>query len=200
MKKNTKLKNNTKKNKKLEIIQKSIEIVARMGYKKSSTEEIAKALDKTKGSLYYYFKSKDDLIKAVIEYESDQLKNEIMNAIKKTDDPRIKLKLFYKVRAIKILKLLSFYKLVLNEYFDRYTFIMTTLKSYNKEESATIKSILKNGSDSGLFAISELDKTARAIIKTMHGFDFFMFLEGDREENLREMREILKIIIKGISK
>ena len=48
--------------KKKEIISSAIKIVNEKGYAKATMEEIAAELLMTKGSLYYYFKNKEDLI------------------------------------------------------------------------------------------------------------------------------------------
>ena len=50
------------KKKKEEIILSAIKIVNQKGYAKATMEEIAAELLMTKGSLYYYFKNKEDLI------------------------------------------------------------------------------------------------------------------------------------------
>ncbi|MBC8394561.1 MAG: TetR/AcrR family transcriptional regulator [Deltaproteobacteria bacterium] len=48
--------------KKEEIFNRSAEIFARKGYEKTTLEEIAAELKMTKGSLYYYFKGKEDIL------------------------------------------------------------------------------------------------------------------------------------------
>lgn len=48
--------------KKQEIIQSAISIIAEKGFHATTTEEIAANLYMTKGSLYYYFKDKQDLL------------------------------------------------------------------------------------------------------------------------------------------
>ncbi|KGR77898.1 TetR/AcrR family transcriptional regulator [Ureibacillus manganicus] len=50
------------KKKREEILKSAIAIVNKKGYEGTTMEEIAAALLMTKGSLYYYFKNKDDLI------------------------------------------------------------------------------------------------------------------------------------------
>lgn len=50
------------KKKKEEIILSAVKIVNKRGYAKATMEEIAAELLMTKGSLYYYFKNKEDLI------------------------------------------------------------------------------------------------------------------------------------------
>lgn len=42
------------------------DIFSKYGYKKTTLDDIANAVRKWKSSLYYYFKSKEDLFQAVI--------------------------------------------------------------------------------------------------------------------------------------
>ncbi|USK68691.1 TetR/AcrR family transcriptional regulator [Peribacillus asahii] len=64
--------------KKEEIILSAIKIVNRKGYQSATMEEIAAELLMTKGSLYYYFKNKEDLIfqchERVLSNAMDELK------------------------------------------------------------------------------------------------------------------------------
>ncbi|PIF05120.1 MAG: TetR family transcriptional regulator, partial [Draconibacterium sp.] len=49
------------------------EIFSKYGYKKTTLDDIASAVRKGKSSLYYYFKSKEDLFHAVIMKEVEIL-------------------------------------------------------------------------------------------------------------------------------
>jgi AcrR family transcriptional regulator len=182
-----------------EIIMKSREIVAKLGYRKASTEEIARSLNRTKGALYHYFDNREEILKAVIKYEGDQLKKAIFEAISIEDDPGKKLAAFFMTRARKILELWNFYKSVIEEYFARYSFIMTALTDYNTEEFDIVSSIISAGIDSSLFAVSDSDLAARAFIKSMKGYDFFMFQGECFEEIEVELAESLQTFIRGMT-
>ncbi|NOR76558.1 MAG: TetR family transcriptional regulator, partial [Draconibacterium sp.] len=68
------------------------EIFSKYGYKKTTLDDIANAVRKGKSSLYYYFKSKEDLFQAVIMKEVDILAYELEIVINRNTDPVDKLR------------------------------------------------------------------------------------------------------------
>src|SRR5580693_1625842 len=45
----------------------ALELFAEQGYEKTSLREIAERLGVTKAALYYYFKSKEDIVRSLVE-------------------------------------------------------------------------------------------------------------------------------------
>ncbi|HNX67284.1 MAG TPA: helix-turn-helix domain-containing protein, partial [Bacteroidales bacterium] len=58
---------------KAKIVEIAREIFTRFGFKKTTMEEIAVASRKGKSSIYYYFTSKEDVFKAVVEREAEEM-------------------------------------------------------------------------------------------------------------------------------
>ena len=56
-----------------EILKSAAAAFRRRGYHGASVDEIASALEMTKGNLYYYFKNKEDILFACHEYSLDRL-------------------------------------------------------------------------------------------------------------------------------
>ena len=55
------------------IQQVALELFAEQGYDKTSLREIAERLDVTKAALYYHFKSKEDIVRSLVEDYFDQI-------------------------------------------------------------------------------------------------------------------------------
>src|SRR6056297_97797 len=87
----------------------SSEIFSRFGYRKTTMDEIARALNKGKSSIYYYFKSKEEIFEAVIDHEAQVLKDELSAVIKRSDDPEKILRAYVKVRMSSFEKLSNYY-------------------------------------------------------------------------------------------
>ena len=182
-----------------EIIRKSREVISKMGFKKTSTEEIAKSLNKTKSALYHYFENREEILKAVIHYEGEQVKQSILQVIRNETNPRKQLEVFFMNRAKSVFRLWNFYKSIIEEYFLRYSFIWMSLDNYNLEEQKILEDILQEGIDQKLFFIPDVSLTARSVIKMMRGFDFFIFQGEKYKEIQSDLAEILRIFIDGIS-
>ncbi|HNW30855.1 MAG TPA: TetR/AcrR family transcriptional regulator [Spirochaetota bacterium] len=183
---------------KKEIIIKSREIISKMGYKKSSTEEIARSLNKTKGALYHYFENREEIIKEVLKYEGQLVKEAVSEALVKEKEPDKQLHSFFLIRARQVYELWSFYQSVIAEYFNRYSFIMSTLSEYTSEEQSILEGILRDGNRKKVFNVKNVRLTSSALIKAMRGYDFFMF-QGVRFEDIEdEISETLRVLIRGL--
>jgi AcrR family transcriptional regulator len=193
-------KTKSKEDVKQEIIKKSREVISKMGWRKSSTEEIAKTMNKTKSSLYHYFDNREELIRAVVHYEGEQIRLALAEAVSNEKNPQDKLMIYFTTRIKKIYKLWDFYKGVIEEYFLRYSFIMMALGDYMRYEQQFIEEILNEGNRRGIFAIPDVTLTSRSLIRMVMGFDFFMF-QGEKFKDIQnEMAEGLRVFISGLSK
>ncbi len=183
-----------------EIVLKARNIVSKMGFKKSSIEKIAKALDRTKGALYHYFENKEDLFKAVLRYEEAELLKALTEAVNAETDPARKLYVFFMTRAKKIYELWTFYQFVIEEYFKRYSFIINSLTESGDNEIITVRAILQEGIDQNIFDVSDPTITSKAFVKSLRGYDFLLF-QGEPFEDIEdEISVTIQIFIKGISK
>ncbi len=99
------------------IILTAVEIINDSGIQGISTKELAKRQDITESLLYRYFKSKDDIIVAVIEYYSC-FDNVIMNTILKSD-------LSYRERITEFICMFA-------EYYENYPAITSILHYYHQ--------------------------------------------------------------------
>jgi len=183
---------------KKEIIIKSREIISKMGYKKSSTEEIARSLNKTKGALYHYFENREEIIKEVLKYEGQLVKEAVSEALVKEKEPDKQLHSFFLIRARQVYELWSFYQSVIAEYFNRYSFIMSTLSEYTSEEQSILEGILRDGNRKKVFNVKNVRLTSSALIKAMRGYDFFMF-QGVRFEDIEDEYNLMRYFMVGVA-
>jgi AcrR family transcriptional regulator len=55
-----------------EILRKAAELLGRFGFKKTTMEDIARAIGKSKSALYYYYKTKEEIFEAVVSEDIDE--------------------------------------------------------------------------------------------------------------------------------
>jgi AcrR family transcriptional regulator len=87
-----------KKDKRVEIIEKAIEMFADKGYHATSVQEIAKAMNISKGGFYTYFPSKDELIIEIFHYYSEKMRTS-MKQVSEDLPPRKRMEEQLKVQA-----------------------------------------------------------------------------------------------------
>lgn len=78
-----------------EIISASGELFQRYGIDKTTMDDIAGAVGKGKSTLYYYYKSKEEVFYAVVNKEKDEIMKSINDAIKDIESPSEQLKEFF---------------------------------------------------------------------------------------------------------
>lgn len=102
---------------KFQIMEAALEIFASEGYEKASIAKIAQAAEISKGLMYNYFSSKEDLLKAVIIMGIDGLKESFGKIEDELDTPE-ELKIFIKGGLDIMRKESHFYKLYFTIFFQ----------------------------------------------------------------------------------
>jgi AcrR family transcriptional regulator len=176
------------------------EIFSKYGYKKTTLDDIANAVRKGKSSLYYYFKSKEDLFQAVIMKEVDQLARELDRVINRNTEPVDKLRDYMLTKINTFRNLANFYHALENDV-TAISFINDVKLRYEQDEIRLIKRILIEGVRKNEFEIYDFNLAAIGITMAIKGLE--MPLSAGTYGNLnleRSVDVILKIICYGIMK
>ncbi len=182
------------------IIKKSSEVFNHFGYKKTTMDDIANAVAKGKSSIYYYFKSKEDIYKAVIEQEAEILRNELLNSINKVNEPIDKIRNYVLTRMQVHKKVNNFYKALTNDMLLQLPFIEAIRAKYEKQELKLVKDILDKGISENKFEIEESDLGAVAIVTALKGLESSLFSLENQSSIEARLDQFLKVIFLGIVK
>ena len=175
-------------------------IFSRYGYKKTTMDEIAKALKKGKSSIYYYFESKEEIFEAVVLYEANILRNELTAAIKSVESPVEKMKNYVFVRMKSFEKLSNYYNAIFDKNLDHFNFIENIRSKYDREELAILRLILYHGARKKIFNVKNSEYTALAIQTTLKGLEVPLFWQK-KEVNIEDrLNAILDVLFHGILK
>jgi|YNPMSStandDraft_1061717.scaffolds.fasta_scaffold00213_5 AcrR family transcriptional regulator len=180
------------------IIQVSREVFSKIGYKKTSIEYLAKVLNKKKSSIYYHFRSKEEIFQTVLDYEANILRQEIMKKLLSKKNASDKLFLYIQTRMNYIKNLINFYNALRDDYFNQMPFIEKMRKKFDDEEISIIRNILVEGIVTKEFKISRPDLAAIAIFTAMKGLEIpFMKDNEDIDHKLTYLMDILFYGIKS---
>jgi len=180
------------------IIKTAGQIFSRYGFKKTTMEEIAKALKIGKSSIYYYYKSKEEIFEAVVLNEANILRNELTGAIKSIDSPVGKMKNYVFVRMKSFEKLANYYNAIFDKNLDHFNFIEKIREKYDREEIALLRLIIWDGTRKNVFHVANSEYTAMAIQTTLKGLEVPLFWKK-REMNIENrLNGILDVLFNGI--
>lgn len=79
------------------ILQAADELIYRRGFNQTSFTDVAEASGIPKGNFYYYFKSKDELLLAVIQMRLDNIRQKLAEWERQYPDPKERLKRYVKI-------------------------------------------------------------------------------------------------------
>jgi AcrR family transcriptional regulator len=183
-----------------DIVEVAASVFSRFGYKKTSMDDIASVLGMGKSSLYYYFRSKEEIFEAVVVHEAELLKKSLQEVLNQNKDPRSRLKNYILVRMRELKKLSNYYNAIFSPDFSHFAFIERIRKRYDKEERQTVEKILIEGARLHAFNIENTRLAATAICTAMKGLEIPLFWENKGPETESRLDDILMILFYGIVK
>jgi AcrR family transcriptional regulator len=184
----------------MKIIEIARNIFTHFGFKKTTMEEIALATRKGKSSIYYYFNSKEDIFKAVVEKEAEELKAELYKKIADIEDPIERLKIYITVRMRKLNKLTNFYTALKSDYLSNLEFIEQIRKSYDLDEVRVVAGIIQEGIKKGKFSVDDPQLSAVAIVTAMKGLEVPLFINKEHGNFEVRLNNLINFLFYGIVK
>lgn len=173
-------------------------IFSRYGFRKTTMDEIARALKMGKSSIYYYYESKEEIFEAVVLHEADILRNELTKAIKAVESPVEKMRNYVFVRMKTFEKLSNYYNAIFDKNLDHFDFVENIRSRYDREELAIIRLILYHGARKKVFSVTNSEYTALAIQTSLKGLEVPLFWQKKDVNIENRMNAILEVLFHGI--
>jgi AcrR family transcriptional regulator len=165
-----------------EIIRAGGNVFQRWGFDKTTMEDIAREAGKGKSTLYYYYRSKEEIFDAVVIDEFEKILRKAKELAEETKSAKEKL-IKYIVESINEMKSrISTYTIIREEIKRNQNFIKKLRDLFQKKEERFIREILKSGLDNKEFTFingSEVTTAAKTITGMMHALELYLLLEND---------------------
>lgn len=175
-------------------------IFSKFGYKKTTMDDIAHTAGKGKSSLYYYFKSKEEVFEAVVDKEAAALSRELNKVLNKNIPPQEKLREYILVRLEVIQTLSNIMEVIKNKYLTDIECVYSIRKKYDSDEIRMLKMIIDEGSEKGVFEIENSELAAEGILTFMKGLQIPLFIDDYLSRTDERLDNILKMLFFGIVK
>jgi len=190
----------TKKQRRLEILKEARILFARYGLKKTSMDDIAKAVGLVKTSLYYYFKSKEELFQAVIRHEGQIMINRLKQEVDRYRSPQRKLRAYVITKLEYFKELVNLDNLIRISTQEPLPLIEKERQNFFKEEKALVKDILEEGSRKNVFKVLNPELIAMIIIASVRSLERTILLYQDRRLSMSDYNAILDVFFYGVLK
>ncbi|OFX81451.1 MAG: hypothetical protein A2X12_00815 [Bacteroidetes bacterium GWE2_29_8] len=175
------------------------------GLYKTTIEDIAKAMGRGKSTLYYYYKSKEEIFEAVIKKEILNTMELIKKAIDKEDTAEKKLITYFATANEVIKNMINLYRVIIvsGELADYPSFLNQLRKKHDAQEIQLIKDILILGIKNNEF-ISKLELEVDHVsylIANAHRSLMVDLVIDDKFSNWNDNLSImLEILVRGLRK
>ena len=180
------------------IIEVAEQLFAQYGFLKTTMEDIAKKVHMGKSSVYYYFKSKEDIFAEVIRKDTINFQQKLNDAISNADTPEDKIRAYVITRMIHLQDLSKFYLTLTDEYLDHYLFVEEVRKDFYEYENKVLKKLLEEGVEQNCFDVDDVVTISRMISIAIKGLEFPLFVEAKDYDPVKESNDMLDVIFKGI--
>lgn len=173
-------------------------VFAKYGYKKTTMDDIAIGAQKGKSSIYYYFKSKEEIFEAVVETESKLLFDDILRSINHPIPAKEKFRIYVFTRLNKIRELSNFYDVLEYNFISPLEFIEELQNKYYQREISILQDILTDGVKKREFNIQDTEIAAIALVTAIKGLETPLNIRGAKKNLERQIDYVLKILFYGI--
>jgi AcrR family transcriptional regulator len=178
------------------------------GFRRVTIDDIAKAIGKARSSLYYYYKTKEEILDAVIAAEIRELMTTIAAAVSQVQTAEEKIKAFFLTKLQTVLEKRGFFN-ALDEGMDA-----GELSGYQKtklavhqqitqQEGALLSQIITEGIRRGeLTKLSQKDQNSLifALLSSLHGIKREMVIRNDFRNMESSVQILVRCIIYGLKK
>jgi AcrR family transcriptional regulator len=184
-----------------QILSAAMQVFKKWGLHKTTMEDIAKAAEKGKSTLYYYYKSKEDIFDEAARHELDQIFKHSTEAISNISSAKEKLRLYISTMFMEIKKRTDFYTIVAQETREDHKIVTRLIGYYHKIEEQIIGDIVKFGVSTKEFAFANKNDQARAvfvIVLTLRNLQIEFGINRIADDLTPYTNMISQILINGI--
>jgi AcrR family transcriptional regulator len=175
-------------------------VFGKYGYKKATMDEIGMATGKGKTAIYYYYKNKEDVFRAVIEKEASILARSLSETVASKSGPVEKIDAYCRARATSLLKVSNFYNAMKNELLQHLAFLNEVRQQYDRAEIKMVADILQEGNKGGVFQVKDLEITAATIVAVLKALEIPYF-GGDIPKDIDDrISGLVNLLCYGIVK
>jgi AcrR family transcriptional regulator len=164
------------------IIKAARRVFQKWGLKKSTMEDIAEEAGKGKSTLYYYFKSKEEIFGIVVRGETDQILANAKASVEHEPETKEKLKKYIISTLTEMRKNATVYSIVRGEIKGNKLLIEKLKKELIVREESFVKELFRDGirtNELKLINPDEIDVAAKAFVGIMAALVLYLFIETE---------------------
>lgn len=175
----------------------AIKVFSISGYNGATMDEVAGVAGVAKGTLYYHFKSKEEIFKFIISEGMNVIREEIIEETSKETDPIEKLKVLCKVQLSLIYRHKDLFKVIMSQIWgqeDRQLELRAILQKYME----TISGFFKEAMDKKVIENNDPQLLAYAFFGSLTSMAVYELIHQDCEDINVIAERLMSYIMNGI--
>ncbi|ARS35215.1 TetR family transcriptional regulator [Pontibacter actiniarum] len=186
---------------KTEILREAQKLFVHYGWSKTTMEDIAKAAGKGKSTLYYYYKSKEQIFDNVVTREMEEVFRITNEEVQKAQTAEEKLMAIGITKFRAVQKKANLFNVIRGEIEANIQHIMELKRRYEAREISMVRSILKFGLERGEFShytADDVDAVAFSLVCAFKGIEIGLLIENKFADFEGRMGAIHSILMNGL--
>lgn len=177
-------------------------LFSRFGFRKTSMDEIARKARKAKGSLYYYFASKEELFTEILLKEIQDLKDLFYQCIEAENIPYLlRLENYLNQRIKYLLNSASYQEAVRADMFERLDFVDHIRQEFSTWEEKMIASLMEKALEQGeIGKEQDIFTLTKTLMYLMRCTETYLFTQPDPSELEILTNHVFRVFLNGIVK
>jgi len=184
-----------------EILRAAMGLFKTYGLDKTTMEDIADAAGKGKSTLYYYFKTKEDVFYAAAMLESGRMQEALESGLRSAKSAEEKVKLFFSIQDNALRTKVKLYPMIFKEGRKHIQLFHRMQRESNTWEAHIFKSLLYEGIASGAFRSikkEDCDAIALAAVTSLHAAQLNVLIEGKMPSASDRFEVMMDIFVRGL--
>lgn len=183
-----------------QILDAAMEIFSNMGFHKARMSDIAESSGLSKGSLYWYFENKNDLINHLLARVFEPELKDLRNLLTDQRPVGARLMAYAERSSDDMIKMLKWVPLVYDfiALAFRQETIKESIKNYYQQNMNILESLIQQGIDSGELVSENARNAAVAIGSILEGTIVLWIYDPEYIDIKTHVRSNMKILLKGL--
>jgi AcrR family transcriptional regulator len=188
--------------KRSEIAQKAIEVLAKRGFQATTIQEIADAAGLGKGTVYHYFKTKEEILSAVSEEILHEMERSFGAALLRIDKPMEKLSALIE-EALHVTEDVEYLFIVYTELWlmnlrgDHYNDYMSVIKNLHEDLKKLTAGMIDEGKKQGLWdKDTDSDALAAYLVASFDGVIAHYMMDKENFDIKRVTKEFIHFVLR----
>lgn len=181
------------------------ELIERYGTNKTTMEDIARHMGKGKSTLYYYFKSKNEIFNELIKREIDHFFETLKETVEQTTGATTKLKMYIITKINTIRDNENMYRFAIETNValkNNDQGLQELIERYDTYERKMLSEILSEGIETGGFHTSNtavINELSELLVACLRGIELDVVTRNKFERLEEKTEQLVSLVAKGLN-